>query len=669
MARPVPPAPETAAAALAQARGVLARDPAQAAAIADAALNRQPQSMALRLMLGAARRRAGDAVGAAAAIAPLIDAGQGGWGADYEYAQALTAQGRLAPARAAMARACTANPAALIAWHALAELALLTGDGTAAAAARARAVALGLGDPALGAAIDALMAGAPDAPAALAAKVGFDARDAGWIALATEIGTARGRPDAAAALSAAALTIAPESAPLRYRHALALHRAGRDAEAAAIGAALTAQCGDAPAVAALSAAVAMRLGDETAAITAIERAIEVEPDRAAHYLLRGHAERILGRQAAAVASYRAAIARDPGDGEAWWSLANLKTWRFSAEDRARLATLAARDDLPTPSRVHLGFALAKAREEEGDDAGAFAAYRAANALRRAAEPWDADRHRDFVDATIAAAEVLAAREAATGAATGAAGAEDRADAPQPIFIVGMPRSGSTLIEQMLGCHPAVEATAELPYLNQVARTLARQAPYPAATATIDAAAAAALGADYRRRASAVRRSDRPWFTDKFPGNFLHIPLILRTMPQARIVDVRREAMACCVSLYRQCFAEGQAYSYDLTSLGRYFRDYARLMARIDALFPGRVLTIGYEALIAAPEAELARLLDFVGLAPEPRCLRFFESDRPVRTASSEQVRRPLYRDAIDSWRRFSPWLEPLASALAGDGGA
>lgn len=669
MARPAPPVPETAPAALARARGVLARDPAQAAAIADAALTHHPQSAALRLMLGAARRRTGDAAGAAAAIAPLIDTGRGGWGADYEYAQALAAQGRPAAARAAMARACTANPAALIAWHALAELALLTGDGAAAAAARARAVALGLGDPMLGDAIDALMAGAPDAAAALAAQVGFDASDAGWIALATDIGTTRGRAEAAAALSATALTIAPDSAPLRYRHALALHRAGRDAEAAASSAALATQCGDAPAVAALAAAIAMRLGDEPAAIAAIERAIEREPDRAAHYLLRGHAERILGRQAAAVDSYRAAIARDPADGEAWWSLANLKTWRFSAADRARLATLAARDDLPMPSRVHLGFALAKAREEEGDDAGAFAAYRAANALRRAAEPWDAARHSDFVDATIAAAEALAKTGAKTGAETGAADADGGADAPQPIFIVGMPRSGSTLIEQMLGCHPAVEATAELPYLSQVARALARQAPYPAAAATIDAARAAALGADYRRRARAVRRSERPWFTDKFPGNFLHIPLILRTMPQARIVDVRREAMACCVSLYRQCFAEGQAYSYDLVSLGRYFRDYARLMARIDALFPGRVLTIGYEALIAAPEAELARLLDFVGLAPEPRCLRFFESDRPVRTASSEQVRRPLYRDAIDSWRRFSPWLEPLASALAGDGGA
>ena len=245
------------------------------------------------------------------------------------------------------------------------------------------------------------------------------------------------------------------------------------------------------------------------------------------------------------------------------------------------------------------------------------------------------------------------------------------DAADPIFVLGMPRSGSTLIEQILASHSAVEGASELPDITAMARRLSTRAAaetgygeaYPGSLADMPPAAFAGLGAEYLERTHARRSSGRPFFVDKFPGNFMHVGLIHLMLPRARIVDVRRSPLACCVSLFKQCFAQGQAYSYDLADLGGYFAQYEKLMAHFATVLPGRVLRVSYEAMVEDPEHQVSRLLDYCGLAFEAGCLSFFETDRAIRTPSSEQVRRPIFRDGLNQWRNFQPWLKPLVDAL------
>ena len=245
------------------------------------------------------------------------------------------------------------------------------------------------------------------------------------------------------------------------------------------------------------------------------------------------------------------------------------------------------------------------------------------------------------------------------------------DAADPIFVLGMPRSGSTLIEQILASHSAVEGASELPDITAMARHLSSLAAaetghkeaYPGSLADMPPAAFAELGAAYLERTRVRRSAGRPFFVDKFPGNFMHVGLIHLMLPKARIVDVRRNPLACCVSLFKQCFAQGQAYSYDLADLGGYFIQYEKLMAHFATVLPGRVLRVSYEAMVEDPEHQVRRLLDYCGLEFEAGCLNFFETDRAIRTPSSEQVRRPIFRDGLDQWRNFQPWLEPLVDAL------
>jgi LPS sulfotransferase NodH len=244
-----------------------------------------------------------------------------------------------------------------------------------------------------------------------------------------------------------------------------------------------------------------------------------------------------------------------------------------------------------------------------------------------------------------------------------------AQAPDPIFVVGMPRAGSTLVEQILASHPLVEGTMELPEITSLARVLRRQAgddsaaPYHEALAALDAPAVRALGEAYLERTRIHRKTGAPFFVDKMPNNFAHAGLILLALPNAKIVDVRRHPMACGFSMFKQQFARGQDFSYDLDDIGRYYRDYAEYMAHFERVRPGRILRVSYEALVADTEAQVRRLLEYCGLPFDPACLRFFENDRPVRTASSEQVRQPIYREGLEHWKHFEPWLGPLREAL------
>ena len=233
----------------------------------------------------------------------------------------------------------------------------------------------------------------------------------------------------------------------------------------------------------------------------------------------------------------------------------------------------------------------------------------------------------------------------------------------------MPRSGSTLLEQILACHSAVEGTTELPEIITLARELRDLAEtddigaYSDVLAAMSPEALRGLGERYLERTLVHRKTDRPHFIDKMPNNFLHVAMIHLALPNAKIIDARRHPLACCFSNFKQHYARGQRFSYDLTDLGRYYHDYVMLMAHFDSVLPGRIHRAFYEQLVDDTEAEVRRVLGYCGLPFEPACLRFFESERPVRTASSEQVRQPIYRDGIEQWRHFESWLDPLRAAL------
>jgi hypothetical protein len=352
---------------------------------------------------------------------------------------------------------------------------------------------------------------------------------------------------------------------------------------------------------------------------------------------------------------------EPTLGEAWWSLANLKTFRFSGADMSALREALARDDLADEDRLHFEFALAKALEDAASWEESFAHYARGNALRRQRHLYSADDNSRFVRRTreLFAAEFFGARAGAG------------VEAADPIFIVGLPRSGSTLIEQILASHSLVEGTMELPDIPMFARELAaREESDPdggffEAVAALTPAQRRELGERYLARTRILRRSDAPFFIDKMPNNCLYVGLIQLILPNARIIDARRYPLGSCFSCFKQHFARGQSFTYDLEDLGRYYRDYVALMAHFDAVLPGRIHRVFYESMIENTEAEVQRLLEYCGLPFEEQCLRFYENERAVRTASSEQVRQPIFRDALEHWRHYEPWLGPLKTALGG----
>lgn len=633
-----------------QAKALLGVDPRACATLA----RTLPPSLEVRFLLGAALRRSGEPAAALEILTPLAAERPGAWGLHYEQGVALAMLGRTVEAVAALERANAADPRASLPWHALGDLYGLR-DPARAAAAQARLLPGSIGDAAL---VEAVLAWI-DAPGtatgdALRARFGIDFNDPAALRLLADVAVRQRRDAAAEGLLARAVAAAPLYAPARFHYAILLLRSERFAEAlAALVPILTTDAAAGP-VRALHASILMNLGREREAVEEFAAAIATAPDDARLWHAYGHALRSVGQQADAVAAYRHAIVLEPRFGEAYWSLANLKTWRFADDDIVAMQALLDRPDLGPDDRAYLHFALGKALEDAADYGPAFAQYQQANAARRTASPHDAAAHSAFVQRSITTYSTAFFAERA-GAGNGAS---------DPIFVLGMPRSGSTLVEQILASHSQVEGLSELPDITALAQSVAGgRGDYPQDLARLPRAAFADLGAAYLDRTQPRRATDRPHFVDKFPGNFLHVGLIHLILPNARIIDVRRHPLACCVSLFKQGFAAGQGYSCDLGDLGRYYADYVRLMAQVDAVLPGRVYRLSYEALVDAPEREVRGLLDHVGLAFEPACLAFFDNDRAVRTPSSEQVRRPIFRDGLYQWRHFDPWLGPLKSAL------
>jgi tetratricopeptide (TPR) repeat protein len=409
----------------------------------------------------------------------------------------------------------------------------------------------------------------------------------------------------------------------------------------------------------LKAAVLGRVGEYDQAIELYRAVLAEYPNQPKVWMSAGHALKTAGRQDEGVAAYRRCIELAPSLGEAWWSLANLKTVKFSAADMDAMRVPLARADIGQEDRFHLHFALGKALEDAGDYAASFEQYAEGNRLRRTMIGYSADENTAHVrrSTQLFTREFFAAR------------AGHGAPAPDPVFIVGLPRSGSTLLEQVLSSHSQVEGTMELPDMVALARELGGRrragelSRYPQVLAALGAGELRALGERYLERTRIQRKTGAPFFIDKLPNNFAHVGLIHLILPNARIIDARRHPLACCFSGFKQHFARGQSFSYSLEDIGRYYRDYVELMAHFDAVLPGRVHRVLYEAMVDDTEKEVRRLLDYCGLPFEPQCLEFHRTVRAVRTASSEQVRQPIFREGLDQWRHYDAWLAPLKGVL------
>lgn len=490
----------------------------------------------------------------------------------------------------------------------------------------------------------------PRAEPLLRQHLAEDPFDVAAIRMFAELAGRIGRYKDAENLLRRALELSPAFTAARSNLALVLYRLNRPAEALAELDRVIVEDPDNPGHANLQAAAFGKTGDFEEALKLYPQVLERAPDQPRVWMSYGHMLKTVGRQADGIAAYRKAIAYMPALGEAWWSLANLKTVKFSDEDLAAMRAALARQDIDEEDRFHLDFAMGKALEDLGDADAAFSHYAAGNELRRKSLRYDADDTSRFVDRLIAMAtpEFLAAR-AGMGC-----------DAPDPIFILGMPRAGSTLVEQILSSHSAIEGTSELPDLPFLAR---RDPEYPKGIPDLAADDLAGMGEEYLKRTRIQRKTQRPFFIDKLPNNWAHTLLIALILPNAKIIDARRHPLGCCFSNFKQHFARGQAFSYSLEDMGRYYRDYVRLMAHIDRVMPGKVHRVIYEDMVENTEQEVRRLLDHCGVPFEPACLEFHKTERAVRTASSEQVRQPIFREGTQGWQAFDAHLGPLKLAL------
>jgi tetratricopeptide (TPR) repeat protein len=386
------------------------------------------------------------------------------------------------------------------------------------------------------------------------------------------------------------------------------------------------------------------------------------------HLLVAHSLKTLGRQQEAIKSYEAAALARPDFGDAYWSRANLKTYRFPQDEIAHMKAYEAATSTQPVDRYHLCFALGKALEDRADYGQSWEYYKRGNALKRAESLYRPEITEINTRRQI---EVCTADFFASRAGGGA-------PHPDPIFIVGLPRSGSTLIEQILASHSKVEGTQELPDIPGIVLELQGRDPdpddprYPGVLAELTPEDFRKLGERYmsntrahRQAASNTRPHDalRPFFIDKMPNNFRHLGLIHLVLPNAKVIDVRREPLACCFSNFKQLFASGQEFTYGMEEIARYYRSYLELMQHWDEVLRGKVLRIHYEDLLEDLEPQVRRILGFCGLEFEPACLEFYKTERSVFTASSEQVRQPLFREGLDQWQHYEPWLGPLKNML------
>ena len=643
--------------ALIRVAALLESDPAAAVRAAQELHGKHPEHPAAALLLAEARRRSGDAQAAAAEFGELAAAQPHSAALHLELGRALLAEGKLAESFAALTRALELEPDLAEAWRELSGLHAARGEWRECDVAYARFAALTNQDGRFREAAAAIAQNRLDhAETLLRQELSRHPGDVAALRLLAQVAAKREDFAEGERLFTECLRLAPGCSRARFDLAEMLHTQQKAEPMLPLLERLLALEPGNLAYRALQAGAYSLLGRSEQALSILADLVVEYPENQLVWMYYGHALRSARRTEEAIDAYRRSAQLNPQFGEVWFSLANLKTFRFTSADIDTMRTQLARADIPDEDRWHFEFSLGNALEQAGDFAASFEHYARGNALRRAAVAYDPGRNTRLVARTRA----LFTRE--FFASRAGAGCPSR----EPIFIVGLPRAGSTLLEQILASHSQVEGTRELPDIPAFARELGAwdAAPvYPESVARLSRAELTALGERYLRQTRPHRLLGRPYFIDKMGDNFLNVGLIQLILPNARIIDARRAPLACCFSNFKQHFISGVWFSYGLEDLGRYYREYVELMAHFDAVLPGRIHRVHYEDVVADLEGEVRRLLDYCGLPFEEQCLRFHETRRVVQTASSEQVRRPLYSDSVDEWREFEPWLGPLKDAL------
>ena len=473
-----------------------------------------------------------------------------------------------------------------------------------------------------------------------------------------DIGSRLGVLDDAEFLLESALQIQPNNVELRIDYLQALRKRQKFVNALAEAKKLLETQPENPQFQSLYAIECMQVGDYDTAIELFDKVLARLPNEPITLTSQGHAFKTSGDQISAIKAYRNALQSKPQHGEAWYSLANLKTVKFSDQDLALMQNQQSDSLLVSADQVYLNFALGKAYEDREEFETSFKHYAEGNRIKKMQSRYKAEQMTKELQAQQQYCSKQFADELGV----------DGHPAPDPIFIVGLPRSGSTLLEQILSSHSMVDGTLELPNILSLAHKLRRgerlsnEQHYPQNLPTLTVEQRQGYGEQYIRETQ-IHRQSAPYFIDKMPNNFRHIGLIKSILPNAKIIDARRDPLACCFSGFKQLFAEGQEFTYDLADIGHYYRDYTELMDHWDTIFPGQILRVLYEDVVNDLETQVKRILNYCGLPFEDQCLDFHSTKRAVRTASSEQVRQPIFRSGLEQWRHYDTWLTPLKQAL------
>jgi tetratricopeptide (TPR) repeat protein len=558
-------------------------------------------------------------------------------------------------------RAATLNPSLPASWQALAEMCSKVGmSAQAESAARQAAHLAKMARPVVTAA-GMLAEGNIDGAERLVRQfLHTHNDDIEAMRLLAQIGMKLDILDDAEFLLESVLVFAPDYHAVRYEYTVVLSQRHKHARALEEGRKLLRIDPENRAFKTVYATACVGFGDHDEALRVFRELLTDAPQQADLHLSIAHVLKTLGRQQQAIESYRAAALARPSFGDAYWSLANLKTYRFYDDEIVRMRAQEAASASSLVDRYHLCFALGKALEDRADYEESFAYYERGNALKTREISYSADSlERSLgLQRAVFTSDFVASRQGVG------------CDRPDPIFIVGLPRAGSTLLEQILASHSLVEGTTELADIPRLVQRLAgrsqKNSPprYPFVLTELSAEQLRRLGQKYLDDTQ-IFRTGKPFFIDKMPNNFRHIGLIHLILPNAKIIDARREAMACCFSNFKQLFASGQEFTYSLDDIGRYYRIYVELMQHWDAVFPGKVLRVQHEDVVGDLERNVRRILDFCGLEFESSCIEFYRTERAVRTASSEQVRQPIFSAGLDQWRHFKSHLDPLEAALRG----
>lgn len=611
-------------------------------------------------LLAAIQRYARRPLESLATIARLIEL-QPGYGRAYqERGHALRALGRMDEALSAYQDAVAYNVGLLASWKMLAQLHEAGGRAEAARFARAQCAYLESLPPELQAVISLIQEHRlGKAERQVRAYLQTHGHHTEAMRLLADIGTRYNSFEDAEFLLESCLVLEPANTNAHFDYVNLLHKRQKFADAVVQADALRRKAPDNPQFELLYANQALAVGEFDEALTLYRRQLELNPENPTLHLSVGHALKTVGRQDEAIAAYREAYRVRPDFGDAFWSLANLKTYRFEDAEIERMRAFEDKPSTQLADRYHLCFALGKALEDRGEYGDSFAYYERGNRLKRDEVGYDWRR----ISAEIAlqhehCTPELFERFRGSGC-----------EARDPIFILGLPRAGSTLLEQILSSHSQVEGTLELPNILALAhridgqRRVGEAANYPGNLGELGRENLAEFGEAFLKDTRIHRKLGKPFFIDKMPNNFRHIGLIHMILPNAKIIDARRGAMGCCFSGFKQLFAEGQEFTYGLEEVGHYYRDYVGLMDHWDRVLPGKVLRVRYEEVVADLEGQVRRLLDFLELPFEEACLNFHETERAVRTASSEQVRQPIFRSGVDQWEKFTDYLDPLRAVL------